>query len=206
MWLWNRLVELGAQSRGSGRRRYPAPGGRPSPVRPRDGQRPRWQRDPHLRRAPGQVCRELLRPEGRFHRPRGACKAVTRPLSRYMDRDFSDMDVLPRTHRAHRPAGSGRNACRHGNLPRTTELVGWVTSGTMVPLLQAARARAWQPSYPDEASGKRCHRHVLYRQRRAGGRHGGGGRARQAAQGSYTSARHMSVDAPPFARPHHLRL
>ena len=95
--------------------RYPADGGILPPVRPRDGRCPRRHRDPHLRRASGQVCRELLRPEGGFHRPRRSGASAPGIYPPHGPGLLRHVRPAPED-RPHRPAGPGRHAGRNGDL------------------------------------------------------------------------------------------
>lgn len=115
VWLWNRLVELGARPAGLGARDTLRMEASFPPVRPRDGHRPRRHRDPHLCRAPGQVRRELLRPEGGFHRPRRSGASAPGIYPPHGPGLLRHVRPAPED-RPHRPAGPGRHAGRDGNL------------------------------------------------------------------------------------------
>ena len=113
VWLWNRLVELGARPAGLGARdtlRMEAsfalyghemgtgPGGRPVPGR-----------------ASCQVCRELLRPEGGFHRPRRSGASAPGFYPPHGPGLLRHVRPAPED-RPHRPAGPRRHAGRNGDL------------------------------------------------------------------------------------------
>ncbi len=128
------------------------------------GLSPRRDTIPHLRHPPGPVCRQLLLPEGRLRGP-GTLQRQYDAFRKIMDRDFSDLEHLPPM----RPiALLGRGVLRAGMpIYRNDEVIGWVTSGTMVPYYFATRG----PGPGGRDFGNHCHalhRPGLYRQRRAG--------------------------------------
>ena len=114
-----------------------------------------------------------------------------------MDRDFSDLSALPK--KIAPIALTGRGVMRAGmEVYKNDKLVGWVTSGTMVPyfktqgegistvILEASGKRAIGMAYIDSDVLEDDVVEVDIRGKRVK---------------AVIPARHMSVGAPPFARP-----
>ena len=106
----------GGKARGPGRPGHPAPGGGPAPLRPRAGRRPGGEGDPGLRRAGGQVRRELLGAEGGLHRPGGPGRAV-RGLQAHHGPGLLRLSGLPRRIRPIALVGRGVMRAGMGGLP-----------------------------------------------------------------------------------------
>ena len=157
---------------------------------------PRRQHHPHLRHPHGPVRRQLLRPEGDYTYRRHL-EVQSGAFQRIMNRDFSDMATLPK--RIQPIALVGRGAMRAGMpIYRNDEVIGWVTSGTMVPyyrheglglatkILDTTAKRAIGLAYLAQRRLEDDLVEVDIRGKRV-----------QAVIPPY----HMRVDAPPFARP-----
>ena len=196
VWLWNRLVELGARPAGLGARdtlrmeaSFPLYGHEM-------GVAPDGTEIPIFAVPLAKFAVSFSAQKGDFI-GRAALERQHRAFVRYMDRDFSDLSPLPR--RIAPIALLDRGVMRAGmEIYKGDKLVGWVTSGTMVPyfktqgqglstvILEASGKRAIGLCYIDidvlvddtvevDIRGKRLK--------------------------AVIPARHMSVGAPPFARP-----
>ena len=179
VWLWNRLVELGARPAGLGARdtlrmeaSFPLYGHEM-------GTAPDGTEIPIFAVPLAKFAVSFSQQKGDFI-GRAALERQHRAFVRYMDRDFSDMSALPR--RIAPIALLDRGVMRAGmEIYRGDKLVGWVTSGTMVPYFKTQGEGL--STVILEASGKRAIGLLLAVQRRSGGRHRGGGYPGQAAQG-----------------------
>ena len=196
VWLWNRLVELGARPAGLGARdtlrmeaSFPLYGHEM-------GVAPDGSEIPIFAVPLAKFAVSFSAQKGEFI-GRAALERQHQAFIRHMDRDFSDMSALPR--RIAPIALLDRGVMRAGmEIYKGDKLVGWVTSGTMVPyfktqgeglstvILEASGKRAIGLCYIDsdvlvddtvevDVRGKRLK--------------------------AVIPARHMSVGAPPFARP-----
>ncbi len=130
-WLWNRLVELGAKPAGLGARdtlRLEAG----LPLYGHElGADPEGQEIPVFAVPVAKFAVSFSEQKGNYV-GRGPLEAQYAAYRRIMDRDFSDLSVLPR--RIRPIALLGRGVMRAG-MPvyRGEEQIGYVTSGTMVP-------------------------------------------------------------------------
>ena len=196
VWLWNRLVELGARPAGLGARdtlrmeaSFPLYGHEM-------GVAPDGTEIPIFAVPLAKFAVSFSAQKGDFI-GRAALERQHRAFVRYMDRDFSDLSPLPR--RIAPIALLDRGVMRAGmEIYKGDKLVGWVTSGTMVPYFKTQGEGL--STVILEASGKRaiglCHIdsdvlvddtvEVDIRGKRLK---------------AVIPARHMSVGAPPFARP-----
>lgn len=196
VWLWNRLVELGARPAGLGARdtlrmeaSFPlyghemgtAPDGTEIPIFA----------------VPLAKFAVSFSAQKRDFIGRAALERQHQAFIRHMDRDFSDLSPLPR--RIAPIALLDRGVMRAGmEIYRGDKLVGWVTSGTMVPyfktqgqglstvILEASGKRAIGLCYIDSDVLVDDTVEVDIRGKRLK---------------AVIPARHMSVGAPPFARP-----
>ena len=195
-WLWNRLVELGAKPAGLGARdtlRLEAG----LPLYGHEmGLAPDGSEIPIFAVPLAKFAVSFSAQKGDFI-GRAALERQHRAFIRYMDRDFSDMSALPR--RIAPIALLDRGVMRAGmEIYRGDKLVGWVTSGTMVPyfktqgeglstvILEASGKRAIGLCYIDSDVLVDDTVEVDIRGKRLK---------------AVIPARHMSVGAPPFARP-----
>lgn len=196
VWLWNRLVELGARPAGLGARdtlrmeaSFPLYGHEM-------GTAPDGSEIPIFAVPLAKFAVSFSAQKGEFI-GRAALERQHRAFVRYMDRDFSDMSTLPR--RIAPIALLDRGVMRAGmEIYRGDKLVGWVTSGTMVPyfktqgqglstvILEASGKRAIGLCYIDSDVLVDDTVEVDIRGKRLK---------------AVIPARHMSVGAPPFARP-----
>ena len=196
VWLWNRLVELGARPAGLGARdtlrmeaSFPLYGHEM-------GVAPDGSEIPIFAVPLAKFAVSFSAQKGDFI-GRAALERQHRAFVRYMDRDFSDMSALPR--RIAPIALLDRGVMRAGmEIYRGDKLVGWVTSGTMVPyfktqgeglstvILEASGKRAIGLCYIDSDVLVDDTVEVDIRGKRLK---------------AVIPARHMSVGAPPFARP-----
>ena len=196
VWLWNRLVELGARPAGLGARdtlrmeaSFPLYGHEM-------GTAPDGSEIPIFAVPLAKFAVSFSAQKGEFI-GRGALERQHRAFVRYMDRDFSDLSPLPR--RIAPIALLDRGVMRAGmEIYRGDKLVGWVTSGTMVPyfktqgqglstvILEASGKRAIGLCYIDSDVLVDDTVEVDIRGKRLK---------------AVIPARHMSVGAPPFARP-----
>ena len=196
VWLWNRLVELGARPAGLGARdtlrmeaSFPLYGHEM-------GTAPDGSEIPIFAVPLAKFAVSFSAQKGNFI-GRAALERQHRAFVRYMDRDFSDMSALPR--RIAPIALLDRGVMRAGmEIYRGDKLVGWVTSGTMVPyfktqgeglstvILEASGKRAIGLCYIDSDVLVDDTVEVDIRGKRLK---------------AVIPARHMSVGAPPFARP-----
>ncbi len=130
-WLWNRLVELGAKPAGLGARdtlRLEAG----LPLYGHElGADPEGREIPVFAVPVAKFAVSFSEQKGNYV-GRGPLEAQYAAYRRIMDRDFSDLSVLPR--RIRPIALLGRGVMRAG-MPvyRGEEQIGYVTSGTMVP-------------------------------------------------------------------------
>lgn len=196
VWLWNRLVELGARPAGLGARdtlrmeaSFPLYGHEM-------GTAPDGTEIPIFAVPLAKFAVSFSAQKGDFI-GRAALERQHRAFVRYMDRDFSDMSALPR--RIAPIALLDRGVMRAGmEIYKGDKLVGWVTSGTMVPyfktqgeglstvILEASGKRAIGLCYIDSDVLVDDTVEVDIRGKRLK---------------AVIPARHMSVGAPPFARP-----
>ena len=196
VWLWNRLVELGARPAGLGARdtlrmeaSFPLYGHEM-------GVAPDGTEIPIFAVPLAKFAVSFSAQKGDFI-GRAALERQHRAFVRYMDRDFSDLSPLPR--KIAPIALLDRGVMRAGmEIYRGDKLVGWVTSGTMVPyfktqgqglstvILEASGKRAIGLCYIDSDVLVDDTVEVDIRGKRLK---------------AVIPARHMSVGAPPFARP-----
>ena len=196
VWLWNRLVGLGARPAGLGARdtlrmeaSFPLYGHEM-------GTAPDGSEIPIFAVPLAKFAVSFSAQKGEFI-GRAALERQHRAFVRYMDRDFSDLSPLPR--RIAPIALLDRGVMRAGmEIYRGDKLVGWVTSGTMVPyfktqgqglstvILEASGKRAIGLCYIDSDVLVDDTVEVDIRGKRLK---------------AVIPARHMSVGAPPFARP-----
>ena len=196
VWLWNRLVELGARPAGLGARdtlrmeaSFPLYGHEM-------GVAPDGTEIPIFAVPLAKFAVSFSAQKGNFI-GRAALERQHRAFVRYMDRDFSDLSPLPR--RIAPIALLDRGVMRAGmEIYKGDKLVGWVTSGTMVPyfktqgeglstvILEASGKRAIGLCYIDSDVLVDDTVEVDIRGKRLK---------------AVIPARHMSVGAPPFARP-----
>lgn len=196
VWLWNRLVELGARPAGLGARdtlrmeaSFPLYGHEM-------GVAPDGTEIPIFAVPLAKFAVSFSAQKGEFI-GRAALERQHRAFVRYMDRDFSDLSPLPR--RIAPIALLDRGVMRAGmEIYQGDKLVGWVTSGTMVPyfktqgqglstvILEASGKRAIGLCYIDSDVLVDDTVEVDIRGKRLK---------------AVIPARHMSVGAPPFARP-----
>lgn len=196
VWLWNRLVELGARPAGLGARdtlrmeaSFPLYGHEM-------GTAPDGSEIPIFAVPLAKFAVSFSAQKGEFI-GRAALERQHRAFVRYMDRDFSDLSPLPR--RIAPIALLDRGVMRAGmEIYQGDKLVGWVTSGTMVPyfktqgqglstvILEASGKRAIGLCYIDSDVLVDDTVEVDIRGKRLK---------------AVIPARHMSVGAPPFARP-----
>lgn len=196
VWLWNRLVELGARPAGLGARdtlrmeaSFPLYGHEM-------GTAPDGTEIPIFAVPLAKFAVSFSAQKGEFI-GRAALERQHRAFVRYMDRDFSDLSPLPR--KIAPIALLDRGVMRAGmEIYRGDKLVGWVTSGTMVPyfktqgqglstvILEASGKRAIGLCYIDSDVLVDDTVEVDIRGKRLK---------------AVIPARHMSVGAPPFARP-----
>ena len=195
-WLWNRLVELGARPAGLGARdtlrmeaSFPLYGHEM-------GVAPDGSEIPIFAVPLAKFAVSFSAQKGDFI-GRAALERQHQAFVRYMDRDFSDMSALPR--KIAPIALLDRGVMRAGmEIYKGDKLVGWVTSGTMVPyfktqgeglstvILEASGKRAIGLCYIDSDVLVDDTVEVDIRGKRLK---------------AVIPARHMSVGAPPFARP-----
>ena len=195
-WLWNRLVELGARPAGLGARDtlrmeagFPLYG-------PEMGVDPDGQRIPIFAVPLAKFAVSFAPQKGEFI-GRKALEQQFDAFRRIMNRDFSDCTALPR--RILPIALLDRGVMRAGMaVYRGEKQVGWVTSGTMVPyyvaegegletvITQETAKRAIGLCYVDSDVLTDDVVEVDIRGRRLK---------------AVIPARHMSVGAPPYARP-----
>lgn len=196
VWLWNRLVELSARPAGLGARdtlrmeaSFPLYGHEM-------GTAPDGSEIPIFAVPLAKFAVSFSAQKGDFI-GRAALERQHRAFVRYMDRDFSDLSPLPR--RIAPIALLDRGVMRAGmEIYKGDKLVGWVTSGTMVPyfktqgqglstvILEASGKRAIGLCYIDSDVLVDDTVEVDIRGKRLK---------------AVIPARHMSVGAPPFARP-----
>ena len=196
VWLWNRLVELGARPAGLGARdtlrmeaSFPLYGHEM-------GTAPDGSEIPIFAVPLAKFAVSFSAQKGNFI-GRAALERQHQAFIRHMDRDFSDMSALPR--RIAPIALLDRGVMRAGmEIYKGDKLVGWVTSGTMVPyfktqgeglstvILEASGKRAIGLCYIDSDVLVDDTVEVDIRGKRLK---------------AVIPARHMSVGAPPFARP-----
>ena len=196
VWLWNRLVELGARPAGLGARdtlRLEAA----LPLYGHEmGIAPDGTEIPIFAVPLAKFAVSFSAQKGDFI-GRAALERQHQAFIRHMDRDFSDMSALPR--RIAPIALLDRGVMRAGmEIYKGDKLVGWVTSGTMVPyfktqgeglstvILEASGKRAIGLCYIDSDVLVDDTVEVDIRGKRLK---------------AVIPARHMSVGAPPFARP-----
>ena len=196
VWLWNRLVELGARPAGLGARDTL----RMEASFPLDGHEmgtaPDGSEIPIFAVPLAKFAVSFSAQKGDFI-GRAALERQHRAFVRYMDRDFSDLSPLPR--KIAPIALLDRGVMRAGmEIYKGDKLVGWVTSGTMVPyfktqgqglstvILEASGKRAIGLCYIDSDVLVDDTVEVDIRGKRLK---------------AVIPARHMSVGAPPFARP-----
>ena len=195
-WLWDRLVELGARPAGLGARdtlRMEAS----LPLYGHEmGTAPDGSEIPVFAVPLAKFAVSFSEQKGDYI-GRAALEKQHSCFVKYMDRDFSDMSGLPR--KIAPIALLDRGVMRAGmEIYRGGKLVGWVTSGTMVPyfktegeglstvILEASGKRAIGLCYIDNDILEDDTVEVDVRGKRLK---------------AVIPARHMSVGAPPFARP-----
>ena len=195
-WLWNRLIELGARPAGLGARdtlRLEAA----LPLYGHEmGNAPDGSEIPIFAVPLSKFAVSFAAEKGDFI-GRKALEKQHESFVRHMDRDFSDLSVLPR--KIAPIALLDRGVMRAGmEIYQGDKLVGWVTSGTMVPyfktegeglstvILEASGKRAIGLCYIDSNILTDDPVEVDVRGKRLK---------------AVIPARHMSVGAPPFARP-----
>ena len=195
-WLWNRLIELGARPAGLGARdtlRLEAA----LPLYGHEmGNAPDGSEIPIFAVPLSKFAVSFAAEKGDFI-GRKALEKQHSYFVKYMDRDFSDMSGLPR--KIAPIALLDRGVMRAGmEIYQGDKLVGWVTSGTMVPyfktegeglstvILEASGKRAIGLCYIDNDILEDDTVEVDVRGKRLK---------------AVIPARHMSVGAPPFARP-----
>ena len=196
VWLWNRLVELGARPAGLGARdtlrmeaSFPLYGHEM-------GVAPDGTEIPIFAVPLAKFAVSFSAQKGDFI-GRAPLERQHQAFIRHMDRDFSNMSALPR--RIAPIALLDRGVMRAGmEIYKGDKLVGWVTSGTMVPyfktqgeglstvILEASGKRAIGLCYIDSDVLVDDTVEVDIRGKRLK---------------AVIPARHMSVGAPPFARP-----
>ena len=195
-WLWNRLVELGARPAGLGARDTL----RMEASMPLYGHEMGTAADgseiPIFAVPLAKFAVSFSEQKGEFI-GREALRKQHEAFVKYMDRDFSDLSALPR--KIAPIALLDRGVMRGGmEIYQGDKLVGWVTSGTMVPyfksegeglstvILEASGKRAIGLCYIDSNILTDDTVEVDVRGKRLK---------------AVIPARHMSVGAPPFARP-----
>ena len=195
-WLWNRLIELGARPAGLGARdtlRLEAA----LPLYGHEmGSAPDGSEIPIFAVPLSKFAVSFAAEKGDFI-GRKALEKQHESFVRHMDRDFSDLSVLPR--KIAPIALLDRGVMRAGmEVYQGDKLVGWVTSGTMVPyyvaegegletvITQETAKRAIGLCYVDSDVLTDDVVEVDIRGRRLK---------------AVIPARHMSVGAPPYARP-----
>ena len=195
-WLWNRLIELGARPAGLGARdtlRLEAA----LPLYGHEmGNAPDGSEIPIFAVPLSKFAVSFAVEKGGFI-GRKALEKQHESFVRHMDRDFSDLSVLPR--KIAPIALLDRGVMRAGmEIYQGDKLVGWVTSGTMVPyyvaegegletvITQETAKRAIGLCYVDSDVLTDDVVEVDIRGRRLK---------------AVIPARHMSVGAPPYARP-----
>ena len=196
VWLWNRLVELGARPAGLGSRDTLRMEASFLLYGHEMGTAPDGSEIPIFAVPLAKFAVSFSAQKGDFI-GRAALERQHRAFIRHMDRDFSDMSALPR--RIAPIALLDRGVMRAGmEIYKGDKLVGWVTSGTMVPyfktqgqvlstvILEASGKRAIGLCYIDSDVLVDDTVEVDIRGKRLK---------------AVIPARHMSVGAPPFARP-----
>ena len=195
-WLWNRLVEMGAHPAGLGARdtlRMEAS----MPLYGHEmGTAPDGSEIPIFAVPLAKFAVSFSEQKGDYI-GRAALEKQHKYFVKYMDRDFSDLSGLPR--KIAPIALEDRGVMRAGmEIYQGDKLVGWVTSGTMVPyfktegqglstvILEASGKRAIGLCYIDSDILTDDTVEVDVRGKRLK---------------AVIPARHMSVGAPPFARP-----
>ena len=195
-WLWNRLIELGARPAGLGARdtlRLEAA----LPLYGHEmGTAPDGSVIPIFAVPLSKFAVSFAAEKGDFI-GRAALEKQHESFVRHMDRDFSDLSVLPR--KIAPIALLDRGVMRAGmEIYQGDKLVGWVTSGTMVPyfktegegletvILEASGKRAIGLCYIDSDILEDDTVEVDVRGKRLK---------------AVIPVRHMSVAAPPYARP-----
>ena len=177
-WLWNRLVEMGARPAGLGARdtlRMEAS----MPLYGHEmGTAPDGSEIPLFAVPLAKFAVSFSEQKGDYI-GRAALEKQHKCFVKYMERDFSDMSALPR--KIAPIALVDRGVMRAGmEIYQGDKLVGWVTSGTMVPYFKTQGEGLSTVILEDDTvevdvRGKRLK--------------------------AVIPARHMSVGAPPFARP-----
>ena len=195
-WLWNRLLELGARPAGLGARdtlRLEAA----LPLYGHEmGNAPDGSEIPIFAVPLSKFAVSFAAEKGDFI-GRAALEKQHESFVKHMDRDFSDLSVLPR--KIAPIALLDRGVMRGGmEIYKNGKQVGWVTSGTMVPyfksegeglstvILEASGKRAIGLCYIDSDILEDEEVEVDVRGKRLK---------------AVIPARHMSVAAPPYARP-----
>lgn len=195
-WLWNRLIELGARPAGLGARdtlRLEAA----LPLYGHEmGNAPDGSEIPIFAVPLSKFAVSFAAEKGDFI-GRKALEKQHESFVRHMDRDFSDLSVLPR--KIAPIALLDRGVMRAGmEIYQGDKLVGWVTSGTMVPYFKSEGEGL--ETVILEASGKRaiglCYINSDILEDDTVEVDIRGKRLK-----AVIPARHMSVAAPPYARP-----
>ena len=195
-WLWNRLIELGARPAGLGARdtlRLEAA----LPLYGHEmGSAPDGSEIPIFAVPLSKFAVSFAAEKGDFI-GRKALEKQHESFVKHMDRDFSDLSVLPR--KIAPIALLDRGVMRAGmEIYQGDKLVGWVTSGTMVPYFKSEGEGL--ETVILEASGKRaiglCYINSDILEDDTVEVDVRGKRLK-----AVIPARHMSVAAPPYARP-----
>ena len=195
-WLWNRLIELGARPAGLGARdtlRLEAA----LPLYGHEmGTAPDGSVIPIFAVPLSKFAVSFAAEKGDFI-GRAALEKQHESFVKHMDRDFSDLSVLPR--KIAPIALLDRGVMRAGmEIYQGDKLVGWVTSGTMVPYFKSEGEGL--ETVILEASGKRaiglCYINSDILEDDTVEVDVRGKRLK-----AVIPARHMSVAAPPYARP-----
>ena len=195
-WLWNRLIELGARPAGLGARdtlRLEAA----LPLYGHEmGSAPDGSEIPIFAVPLSKFAVSFAAEKGGFI-GRKALEKQHESFVKHMDRDFSDLSVLPR--KIAPIALLDRGVMRAGmEIYQGDKLVGWVTSGTMVPYFKSEGEGL--ETVILEASGKRaiglCYINSDILEDDTVEVDVRGKRLK-----AVIPARHMSVAAPPYARP-----
>ena len=195
-WLWERLVEMGARPAGLGARDTLRTEASLPLYGHEMGTAPDGSQIPIFAVPLAKFAVSFSQQKGDYI-GRAALEAQHKCFVKYMDRDFSDLSALPR--KIAPIALLDRGVMRAGmEIYQGDKMVGWVTSGTMVPyfktegeglstvILEASGKRAIGLCYIDSDILEDDTVEVDVR-----------GKRLKAA----IPARHMSVGAPPFARP-----
>ena len=196
VWLWNRLVELGARPAGLGARdtlrmeaSFPLYGHEM-------GVAPDGSEIPIFAVPLAKFAVSFSEQKGDFI-GREALKKQHEAFLRIMNRDFSDMSAL--THRIMPITLLDRGVMRAGmEVYKGDKLIGWVTSGTMVPCYRA-EGEGLASTILDETAKRSIGMAYLASDTLEDDKVEIDVRGKRMK--AVVPARHMSVMAPPFARP-----